>query len=68
MRRSYCNRKGIFETYFQRLDVVMSVLSFFCGVVTADFGVLGGQYGTNTLGGAGASANQTSMIQLGVRA
>ena len=34
----------------------------------ANFGVLGGQYGANTLGGAGAAANYTRLIQVGVRA
>jgi len=33
----------------------------------ADFGVLGGQYGALTLGGSGASANYTRVIQLGLR-
>jgi len=33
----------------------------------ADFGVLPGQYGALTLGGFGASANYTRIIQLGVR-
>ncbi len=32
-----------------------------------DFGVLGGQYGALTLGGSGASANYTRIIQLGLR-
>jgi hypothetical protein len=32
-----------------------------------DFGVLGGQYGASTLGGSGASANYTRIIQLGLR-
>ena len=32
-----------------------------------DFGVLSGQYGALTLGGAGASANYTRIIQLGLR-
>jgi len=33
----------------------------------ADFGVLGGQYGAQTLGGSGASANYTRIIQIGLR-
>ncbi len=33
----------------------------------ADFGVLSGQYGALTLGGSGASANYTRIIQLGLR-
>jgi hypothetical protein len=32
-----------------------------------DFGVLGGQYGALTLGGSGASANYTRIVQLGLR-
>jgi hypothetical protein len=32
-----------------------------------DFGALEGQYGALTLGGAGASANYTRIIQLGLR-
>jgi hypothetical protein len=32
-----------------------------------DFGVLSGQYGALTLGGAGASANYTRIVQLGLR-
>jgi hypothetical protein len=33
----------------------------------ADFGVLNGQYNALALGGGGASANYTRIIQLGVR-
>jgi hypothetical protein len=33
----------------------------------ADWGNLYGQYGAQTLGGSGASANYTRIIQLGVR-
>jgi hypothetical protein len=33
----------------------------------ADFGALEGQYGALALGGAGASANYTRIIQLGLR-
>jgi hypothetical protein len=33
----------------------------------ANFGVLSGQYGANTLGGAGAAANYTRLIQVGLR-
>lgn len=33
----------------------------------ADFGVLSGQYGAQTLGGSGASANYTRIIQIGLR-
>ena len=33
----------------------------------ADFGVLSGQYGALTLGGSGASANYTRIIQIGLR-
>jgi hypothetical protein len=33
----------------------------------ADWGMLEGQYGAQTLGGAGASANYTRILQLGLR-
>jgi hypothetical protein len=33
----------------------------------ANFGVLNGQYNAATLGGAGASANYTRIIQIGLR-